>query len=117
MRKAFGDGWALVGDAGYFKDPSRARNLTPFRVAARAQQAVWHSLEGVDLRPRLPDVPVDTLILHGRFDPVPLESSETLARLMPRARLVVFEDSGHALYAEETARFVEILDPFLPRAR
>jgi len=103
--------------AGYFKDPSRARDLTPFRVAARAQQAVWHSLEGVDLRPRLPAVAVDTLILHGRFDPIPLESSETLARLMPRARLVVFEDSGHALYAEETARFVEVLDPFLPRAR
>jgi proline iminopeptidase len=103
--------------AGYFKDPARASHLTPFRVAARAQQAVWHSLEGVDLRSRLPAVAADTLILHGRFDPVPLASSETLARLMPRARLVLFEDSGHALYAEETARFVEVLDPFLPRAR
>ena len=103
--------------AGYFKDPARARDLTPFRVAARAQQAVWHSLEGLDLRPRLPAIAADTLILHGRYDPVPLESSETLERLMPRARLVVFEDSGHALYAEETARFVEVLDPFLPRVR
>ena len=103
--------------AGYFKEPARASNLTPFRVAARAQQAVWHSLEGLDLRPRLPAIAADTLILHGRYDPVPLESSETLERLMPRARLVVFEDSGHALYAEETARFVEVLDPFLPRVR
>jgi len=102
--------------AGYFKDPARARSLTPFRVAARSQQAVWESLVGVDLRPRLPGIAAQTLILHGRYDPVPLESSETLARLMPRAQLVVFEDSGHALYAEETKRFVEVLDPFLPRA-
>jgi proline iminopeptidase len=103
--------------AGYFKDPGRARSLTPFRVSSRAQQAVWQTLEGLDLRPRLPSVSTDTLILHGRYDPVPLESSEELARLMPHARLVVFEDSGHALYAEETARFVEVLDPFLPTSR
>ena len=102
--------------AGYFKDPARARALTPFRVAARAQQEVWQSLAGADLRHRLPGIGAETLILHGRYDPVPLDSSETLARIMPRARLVVFEDSGHALYAEETARFVEVLDPFLPRA-
>jgi len=103
--------------AGYFKEPGRARNLTPFRVAARAQRAVWESLAGVDLRPRLPEIAAETLVLHGRYDPVPLESSEGLVALMPRARLVVFEDSGHALYAEETARFVETLDAFLPRGR
>lgn len=102
--------------AGYFKDPGRARNLTPFRVAARAQRAVWDSLAGVDLRPRLPGIRAETLVLHGRFDPVPLESSEELAALMPHARLIVFEDSGHALYAEETARFAQVMDAFLPRA-
>jgi proline iminopeptidase len=101
--------------AGYFRDPGRARDLTPFRVAARAQRAVWESLAGMDLRPRLPGVAAETLVLHGRFDPVPLESSEEIAGLMPHARLVVFEDSGHALYAEETARFVETVDAFLPR--
>jgi proline iminopeptidase len=103
--------------AGYFKEPSRAVNLTPFRVASRAQHAVWESLEGMDLRQRLPAIAAETLVLHGRYDPVPLEASETLVSLLPRARLVVFEDSGHALYAEETARFVEVLDDFLPRAR
>jgi len=102
--------------AGYFRDPSRARDLTAFRVAARAQRAVWESVAGIDLRPRLHEITAETLVLHGRYDPVPLEASETLAARMPRARLVVFEDSGHALYAEETARFVEVLDPFLPRA-
>ena len=101
--------------AGYFKDPRRARNLTPFRVAARAQRAVWDSLDGIDLRPKLPGVAAETLVLHGRFDPVPLDASAELAALLPHARLVVFEDSGHALYVEETARFVETVDAFLPR--
>jgi proline iminopeptidase len=103
--------------AGYFRDPSRATQLSPFRVSARAQQAVWHSLSGMDLRPRLGAITADTLILHGRYDPVPLAASELLAATLPRARLVVFEDSGHTLYTEETERFVQVLDPFLPAAR
>ena len=102
--------------AGYFKEPSRAVRLTPFRVGARAQQAVWHSLRGLDLVPRLAEIRVPTLILHGRYDPVPLEASETLAARIPGASLVVFEDSGHALYTEETDRFVHVLDGFLPRS-
>jgi len=101
--------------AGYFSDPSHAWNLTPFRVNARTQQTVWGSLKGLDLRPRLPEIRVPALILHGRHDPVPLASSETLAGLLPDARLVVFENSGHALYAEETKRFVTELDEFLPK--
>lgn len=100
--------------AGYFRDPSRAKNLTPFRVGARAQKAVWESLLGIDLREKLKTVTAETLILHGRWDPVPVSASETLASLMPDARLVIFEDSGHALYAEETDRFLKELDAFLP---
>ncbi|MBI4542409.1 MAG: alpha/beta hydrolase [Gemmatimonadetes bacterium] len=101
--------------AGYFKDPARARRLTPFRVSARAKHAVWGSLRGTDLRERLPSVSAETLILHGRYDPVPLSASEALASRLPNARLVVFEDSGHALYAEETERFATVLDGFLPK--
>jgi proline iminopeptidase len=102
--------------AGYFREPSRARNLTPFRVASRAQHAVWESLRGTDLRERLGEVRCPTLILHGRWDPIPLAASERLAAALPDARLVVFEDSGHALYAEETERFVEVLHGWLPGA-
>jgi proline iminopeptidase len=110
-RKAF-----ELSVAGYFKEPARASSLTPFRVAARAQRAVWESLEGMDLRPRLREITAKTLILHGRYDPIPLAASETLVLALPKAQLVVFEDSGHALYAEETDRFVRELNPFLPSA-
>src|SRR5438445_200524 len=36
--------------AGYFRDPRRAAELTPFRVTARTQDAVWESLGAYDLR-------------------------------------------------------------------
>lgn len=100
--------------AGYFREPSRATRLTPFRVGARAQKAVWESLHGVDLRSRLGQIKVPTLILHGRHDPVPLAASEAIAARIPGSRLVVFEDSGHALYTEETEKFVAEMDAFLP---
>jgi flavin-dependent dehydrogenase len=33
-RKAWGDGWALVGDAGYFKDPVSAHGITDAFITA-----------------------------------------------------------------------------------
>lgn len=47
---------------------------------------------------------------------MPLDASEALTSLLPDARLVIFEQSGHALYVEETERFVAELDEFLPAA-
>ena len=36
-----------VSVAGYFADPTRARDLTPFRVTGRVQQSIWQSLGDV----------------------------------------------------------------------
>lgn len=102
--------------APYFRDPERARGLRTFRVNGRTQQEVWRSLGSYDLRPALERLAVPALVLHGRHDPLPLESSEEIARRLG-APLVVFEDSGHALYVEEPERFVAVLDAFLPRDR
>jgi len=101
--------------AGYFREPARAALLTPFRVSARAQKAVWRSLAGMDLRDRLGELAADTLVLHGRHDSVPLLASEVLVERLPNARLEVFEDSGHLVHVEETSRFVAVLDGFLPK--
>ncbi len=100
--------------AGYFKDPESAQGLTPFRVTARTQQAVWESLDSYDLSDDLSQLDVPALLIHGRHDPIPLSSSEHTARLL-NARLEVFEDSGHVPYVEEHQRFVQVLDAFLPR--
>lgn len=86
--------------AGYFGRLERARALTPFRVIARIQKSVWSSLGDYDLRSGLKSVRCPTLVIHGRLDPIPLESSEEAARALPNARLVVLDESGHVPYVE-----------------
>jgi proline iminopeptidase len=104
--------------AGYFRDVADARHLTPFRVTARTQQAVWSSLGDFDLRPRLGDLPSrsappPSLIIHGTFDPIPIEGSRELAGFL-RANLVELP-VGHCPHVEATDDFVTALDGFLPR--
>src|SRR5438477_612250 len=73
--------------AGYFRDPSRAREMTPFRLTERTRQAVWESLGAYDLRPRIRQTfPNGTapraLLLHGIYDPMPLEAARETAALL-----------------------------------
>ena len=105
--------------AGYFRDYHDAKNLTPFRVNARTQQAVWDSLGNYDLRPKITETASrfslpPSLILHGTFDPLPIAGSRELAALL-QARLKELP-VGHCPHVEATADFVRTLDDFLPKA-
>ena len=102
--------------AGYFRDPADAKNLTPFRVTARTQQEVWRSLGDYDLRPRLHELQTrhlapDTLIVHGTYDPIPIEGSRDLAQLLG-ARLVELP-VGHCPHVEATEAFVAAVSAHL----
>lgn len=98
--------------AGYFADPRRAADLTPFRVTGRVQLQVWDSLGDFDLVPSLGTVVVPSLVVHGRNDPIPLESSEAGARALG-ARLVVLDDCGHVPYVEQRDSLFAVLRDFL----
>jgi proline iminopeptidase len=100
--------------AGYFADPSATHDLTPFRVTGRVQQSVWESLCDFNLLApgALDSVHVQTLIVHGRQDPIPLASSEAAAKAMD-ARLVVLEHSGHVPYVEQPHALFFALRDFL----
>jgi len=99
--------------AGYFADPGRANDLTPFRVIGRVQQSVWDSLGEYDLREGLTRVSAPTLIVHGRRDPIPLASSDAAAQALPDARLVILEDAGHVPYVEQPDALFAAIDHFL----
>jgi proline iminopeptidase len=101
-----------ISVAGYFADPARARDLTPFRVTGRVQQSIWQSLGDYDLRGALASVRVPTLVLHGRQDPIPLASSEEAARALG-ATCVVIEGSGHVPYVEQPEQLFPPLRAFL----
>lgn len=99
--------------AGYFRDPEKVRDLTPFRLTGRTQLDVWASLGDYDLRADVDRVRAPARVFAGRHDPIPLDATrDTAARL--GAELVIFEESGHCPYVEETERFVRELDAWLP---
>ena len=103
-----------IGVAGYFADPAAARDLTPFRVTGRVQQSVWESLGEFDVVSRLSVVACPALIVHGRQDPIPLESSVAAAHALGgRARLVILDDSGHVPYVEQPDALFAIIVRFL----
>jgi proline iminopeptidase len=98
--------------AGYFADPGRARDLTPFRVVGRVQQSVWESLGDFDLIRELEGAKVPSVITHGRDDPIPLASSVEASRALETS-LVVLDDCGHVPYVEQPERLFSALDTFL----
>lgn len=101
-----------LGVAAYFARPEAASDLTPFRVTGKVQEGVWRSLGDFDLIPQLETLHVPTLFIHGRHDPIPLESTEQAARAM-RARLLVLEASGHVPYVEQPDALFGAIEQFL----
>ena len=67
-----------------------------------------------DLRDLLPRIGAPTLLLWGAADDAtPVGDGETMGRLIPNARLVVFPGAGHYSYLERTAETCAALDEFL----
>ena len=98
--------------AGYFADPRRAHDLTPFRVTGRAQQSIWASLGDFDLEPQLRALTVRAFVAHGRQDPIPLASSVAVAQALGTT-CVELEDCGHVPYVEQPDRLFPPLLEFL----
>jgi proline iminopeptidase len=101
-----------LGVAGYFSDPNKATDLTPFRVVGRIQQSVWESLGDFDLIPDLGGIKIPSIVIHGRDDPIPLASSSEAARSLGTT-LVVLDECGHVPYVEQPTKLFAALDPFL----
>ncbi len=101
-----------LGVAGYFADPRKSSDLTPFRVVGRVQQSVWESLGEFDIISALLPADFPILIVHGRDDPIPLQSSTRAAERLG-AQLLVLDDCGHVPYVEQPARLFVAVDAFL----
>ena len=55
-----------------------------------------------------------TLVADGTVDRLdPLANSRTLARLIPRARLQLYTDAGHAFLFQDQATFLRLIESFL----
>jgi 2-hydroxymuconate-semialdehyde hydrolase len=62
-------------------------------------------------------LPHETLVVHGREDKIiPLQTSLTLADLIPRSQLHVFGRCGHWTQIEQAARFARLVGDFFAEA-
>lgn len=109
----------------HFRDPQGAA-LREYRrrtagLARYAPDVIRHfaaqDYGGIDVENRLGEVTHPVLVLAGRHDRAcAVGASEDMARRLPAAELVVFEDSGHMMYAEEQARYLATVRQFLDRS-
>jgi len=71
-------------------------------------------LRTFDLRPELPRIKAPTLVIAGRHDWIcPLEFSEEIARLIPRAELRIFENSAHSVRVDEPQALIDAIAGFV----
>jgi proline-specific peptidase len=108
----------------------RVEPLPDFVLRGRAakNRAVYESLWGIsewnpngklrdwDVRDRLSEIDVPTLITSGRYDECTPMLAEDAQRGIPGAERVLFEDSSHTAFVEEPERFRAVLSDFLARA-
>lgn len=102
--------------AGYFANPSRTHDLTPFRVTGRVQQSVWESLGEFDLIPALKGLKIPALVVHGKQDPIPLHSAQACAAALGAEGLWL-DDCGHVPYVEHAEQLFAAIEAFLTRTQ
>jgi pimeloyl-ACP methyl ester carboxylesterase len=87
----------------------------PATVLTEQQTAIDQWFAGDDPSGRDPGaIRARTLVADGTDDVVdPVSNDRMLAGLIPRARLVLYPDAGHAFLFQDSGRFAALLDSFL----
>lgn len=93
------------------------RNVAIFRdIAAELPmdlQIMWAQLQAIashDTAARLGEIDAPSLIVHGSADRIlPVTNAHHLARLMPDARLEIFDGVGHLFWWERPERSAELV--------
>lgn len=123
------EGFARNAGAAIFAPPFAAERRAQIAWAAdqfagndgAAIAALWESLVEQDFRPVLPRIDQPSLIIHGAHSHLyGAETAERIAALMPHARLLAFDRSGHAPHIEQPDLFNQAIEGFaarLPHAR
>ncbi len=74
------------------------------------------TLAGWDALSRLPPLAVPVLLLVSRYGMWTTEEADAVAEKVGAARVVLFDHSGHLMFADEPKRFVQIMQTFLAEA-
>ncbi len=96
--------------------PEKARKLFERKRFRYLTHNAFFSREfpNYDIRHRLKDIQVNTLIMAGRDDWItPISFAQELADGIPLARLEIFENAGHSINADMPEKFREVVRKFI----
>jgi L-proline amide hydrolase len=71
------------------------------------------TIKNWDIRHRLGEINVPTLVTSGRFDEATPLIAETVHKGIPNSEWVVFEQSSHSAHVEEEERYTQVLSEFI----
>src|SRR6184192_4305889 len=93
------------------------RNLDVYHAMQGADEwTVTGALRGWDVRARLGEIDVPTLVIRGRYDMSTDAISATLVDGIRGAREVVLENSSHTPVLEETDEYLDAISKFMRAA-
>jgi proline iminopeptidase len=110
-------------DRHFYRGP-KPRNELELMKAERGVD-VYHAMQGPnewtpsgalrdwDVRDRLGEIDVPTLVIRGRYDMCTDPIAATLTEGIPNAREVVLEESSHTPVLEETGRYLATIGTFM----
>jgi pimeloyl-ACP methyl ester carboxylesterase len=103
--------WREMGGPGHVFDEALIRAQATLDVSRARNLLSMHNhalMENVPLPERdMGGITAPTLVMHGTHDPVlPYPHGEAIARLIPHARLLTLEGTGHELHPDDWARMV-----------
>lgn len=74
------------------------------------------ALRDTDLRPDLENISIPTVIMHGKKDKIcSFDLAEQMKTGIKGSRIIAFDNSGHSMFLEETAKFNTELIKFAGR--
>lgn len=86
----------------------------PGGLTPEQQMIAANALADFDFRLELKNVKAETLVISGKHDGLnPPYEGKKIADLIPGARYVEFENSGHAPGIEETEKYISLINNFL----
>ena len=113
----------LLNDRHFYRGPKPRLELERMRAerGADVYRAMWGPnewtptgpLKGWDVRARLREIDVPTLVVRGRYDMCTEAIAATLVGAIVGAREVVLERSSHTPVLEETERYLEVVGRFM----
>jgi L-proline amide hydrolase len=93
-----------------------ARESDPTVYAQMAGSSEFNAtgtLSDWDITDRLAEIDVPTLVISGRYDEATPAVVEPIAKGIPGATWVLFEDSSHMPHVEEPERYLKVVESFL----